>query len=85
MAGVLSRFRLDMKGPYCGRGAIYTSAPGHSDWIYEKAPEAIPGGGGCSAFVRRAGLERYLARGAIRASSFSDAPGGELSSSAQLS
>ena len=49
VAGFFSRFRLDVDGPYCGRGAIYTSAPGHMDWIYEKAPEAIPGGGGCSA------------------------------------
>lgn len=49
VAGVFSRFRLDVDGPYCGRGAISTSAPGYLDWIYEKAPEAIPGGGGCSA------------------------------------
>ncbi|MGB8222802.1 MAG: trypsin-like serine protease [Polyangiales bacterium] len=49
VAGIFSRFRLDVDGPYCGRGAIYTSAPSYLDWIYEKAPEAIPGGGGCSA------------------------------------
>jgi hypothetical protein len=49
VAGFFSRFRLDAEQPYCGAGSIYTSAPGHIDWIYEKAPEAIPGGGGCSA------------------------------------
>lgn len=49
VAGFFSRFRLDAERPYCGAGSIYTSAPGHIDWIYEKAPEAIPGGGGCSA------------------------------------
>jgi hypothetical protein len=53
VAGVASRLRLDAEAPWCGAGAIYTSLPGHLDWIYEKAPEAIPaqlgGGGGCTA------------------------------------
>lgn len=49
VAGSSSRFRLDVEEPLCGTGAIYTSLPGYMDWIYEKAPEAIPGGGGCSA------------------------------------
>jgi len=49
VAGFLSRFRLDVEHPVCGAGSIYTSAPAYTDWIYEKAPEAIPGGGGCSA------------------------------------
>jgi len=48
-AGVASRFRLDAQEPICGAGAIYTSLPGYTDWIYETAPEAIPSGGGCSA------------------------------------
>jgi MYXO-CTERM domain-containing protein len=49
VAGFFSRFRLDAEQPYCGAGSIYTSAPGHIDWIYEKAPEAIPAQlGGCS-------------------------------------
>ncbi|NNE19928.1 MAG: trypsin-like serine protease [Myxococcales bacterium] len=56
-AGFLSRFRLDAEGPYCGSGSIYTFAPGYIDWIYEKAPEAIPfqrggGGAGCSTSPR---------------------------------
>jgi hypothetical protein len=53
VAGFASRLRLDADSPDCGAGSIYTSAPGYLDWIYEKAPEAIPaqlgGGGGCSA------------------------------------
>lgn len=48
--GVASRTRLDADSPICGAGAIYTSLTGHTDWIYENAPEAINGaGGGCSA------------------------------------
>ena len=48
--GVASRTRLDTEAPICGAGAIYTSLPGYTDWIYENAPEAIDGaGGGCSA------------------------------------
>jgi len=48
-AGVASRTRLDTEEPICGTGAIYTSLPAYTDWIYENAPEAIDGaGGGCS-------------------------------------
>ena len=53
VAGVLSQFRSDASEQPCGRGAVYTSAPDYADWIYDKAPKAIPfsfgGGGGCSA------------------------------------
>jgi hypothetical protein len=53
VAGVAARFRQDVAGEPCGAGAIHTLAPAYSDWIYEKAPEAIlsrlGGGGGCSA------------------------------------
>lgn len=49
-AGVASRFRMDVEEPICGAGAVYTSLPGYTDWIYENAPEAIDGAGaGCSA------------------------------------
>jgi MYXO-CTERM domain-containing protein len=49
-AGVASRLRMDAEEPICGTGAIYTSLPGYTDWIYQNAPEAIDGaGGGCSA------------------------------------
>jgi len=52
VAGVAARLRND-RSPVCGGGGIHTLAPAYADWIYEKAPEAIPfrlsGGGGCSA------------------------------------
>ena len=49
-AGIASRFSVDEN---CGGGTVYTSTSAYADWIYEKAPEAIPfavhSGGGCSA------------------------------------
>jgi hypothetical protein len=52
VAGVAVRARND-RSPVCGGGSIHTLAPAYADWIYQKAPEAIPfrvsGGGGCSA------------------------------------
>lgn len=56
VAGVAVRARND-RSPACGGGGIHTLAPAYADWIYERAPEAIPfglsGGGSCSAVPGR--------------------------------
>jgi len=57
-AGVASLLRTNDEGETCmGIGAMYTSVPAHSEWIFEQAPETIPfqlaARGGCSAVPRR--------------------------------
>lgn len=50
LLGVASRSKSEENMGICEFGAVYTLAPAHADWIYEKAPEAIADGGGrCSA------------------------------------
>jgi hypothetical protein len=45
LLGVASRATGITDSGLCESGAIYTSAAAHADWIYEKVPEALPGGG----------------------------------------
>ncbi len=52
LLGIASRSTSADQTWLCELGAIYTLAPAHADWVYEKAPAAIPGAGGagrCSA------------------------------------
>jgi uncharacterized protein (TIGR03382 family) len=50
LLGIASRSELVEDLRPCEFGAVYTLAPSHADWVYEKAPAAIPpGSGGCSA------------------------------------
>lgn len=52
LLGIASRSTSAEATGLCELGAIYTLAPAHADWVYEKAPAAIPGAGGggrCSA------------------------------------
>ncbi len=49
LLGIASRSKSMDNGGLCESGAVYTLAPSYAEWIYEKAPEAIPAGGGrCS-------------------------------------
>ena len=69
-AGVASQLRPNDEGEPCmGTGAIYTSLPAYSDWIYEKAPEATPfqlaARGGCSAVRRKPSQSAALLFGAL--------------------
>lgn len=69
VAGVASRFRADREAPLCQIGTIYTSPSAHVDWIYDKAPQAIPfrigGGGGCSAAASAGGGPDLLLLGLL--------------------
>lgn len=69
-AGVASLLRTNDKGEPCmGIGAMYTSVPAHSEWIFEQAPETIPfqlaARGGCSAVPRRPSQSAALLFGAL--------------------
>jgi len=69
-AGVASLLRPNEEGEPCtGSGAIYTSLPAYSDWIYEEAPEATPSHraarGGCSAVPRKPSQSAALLFGAL--------------------